>query len=172
MRLRYGYVVTCTGADRDADGTITAVHCDYLPDTKSGTPGADSVKVKGNIHWVCAAHAYEAEVRLYDRLFTTAQPGAATGDFLRRPQPRLGARHPRATGTQPARRRSRRRASSSSATATSSPTASIRKPGAPVFNRTVTLKDSWTEKREVDPDIQAGESPRQSPADRHRHVCA
>ena len=52
VRLRYGYVVTCTGCDKDAAGNITAVHCDYLPDTKSGTPGADSVKVKGNIHWV------------------------------------------------------------------------------------------------------------------------
>ena len=59
VRLRYGYVVNCTGCDKDADGTITAVHCDYLPDTKSGTPGADTVKVKGNIHWVSAAHAYE-----------------------------------------------------------------------------------------------------------------
>ena len=52
VRLRYGYVVECTGCDKDADGNITAVHCNYLPDTKSGTPGADSVKVKGNIHWV------------------------------------------------------------------------------------------------------------------------
>jgi glutaminyl-tRNA synthetase len=69
VRLRYGYVVECTGCDKDADGTVTAVHCEYLPDTKSGTPGADKVKVKGNIHWVSAAHAYAAEVRLYDRLF-------------------------------------------------------------------------------------------------------
>jgi glutaminyl-tRNA synthetase len=51
------------------------VHCEYLPDTKSGTPGSDSVKVKGNIHWVSVAHAYEAEVRLYDRLFKEAHPG-------------------------------------------------------------------------------------------------
>jgi glutaminyl-tRNA synthetase len=63
------------------------VHCEYRPDTKSGTPGSDSIKVKGNIHWVSAAHAYECEVRLYDRLFKEAQPGNSLGgsgdrDFL------------------------------------------------------------------------------------------
>jgi glutaminyl-tRNA synthetase len=75
VRLRYGYVVKCIGCDKDADGNVTTVHCEYLPDTKSGTPGSDSVKVKGNIHWVSAAHAYEAEIRLYDRLFKEAHPG-------------------------------------------------------------------------------------------------
>jgi glutaminyl-tRNA synthetase len=75
VRLRYGYVVKCTGCEKDADGNVTVVHCEYLPDTKSGTPGSDSVKVKGNIHWVSVAHAYEAEVRLYDRLFKAAHPG-------------------------------------------------------------------------------------------------
>jgi len=75
VRLRYGYVVKCTGCEKDADGNVTVVHCEYLPDTKSGTPGSDSVKVKGNIHWVSVAHAYEAEVRLYDRLFKEAHPG-------------------------------------------------------------------------------------------------
>jgi glutaminyl-tRNA synthetase len=67
-RLKYGYIVECTGCDKDENGKVIAVHCTYLPDTKSGTPGADSVKVKGNLHWV-SAHAYPAEVRLYDRLF-------------------------------------------------------------------------------------------------------
>lgn len=75
VRLRYGYVVKCTGCEKDADGNVTVVHCEYLPDTKSGTPGSDSVKVKGNIHWVSAAHAYEAEIRMYDRLFKDAHPG-------------------------------------------------------------------------------------------------
>jgi glutaminyl-tRNA synthetase len=69
-RLKYGYIVECTGCDKDENGKVIAVHCTYLPDTKSGTPGADSVKVKGNLHWVSAAHAYPAEVRLYDRLFS------------------------------------------------------------------------------------------------------
>jgi glutaminyl-tRNA synthetase len=75
VRLRYGYVVKCTGCDKDASGKVTAVHCEYLPDSKSGTPGADNYKVKGNIHWVSAKHAYESEVRLYDRLFSVPVPG-------------------------------------------------------------------------------------------------
>ncbi len=75
VRLRYGYVVKCTGFEKDAAGKVTVVHCEYLPDTKSGTPGADAIKVKGNIHWVSAAHSYSAEVRLYDRLFKEAHPG-------------------------------------------------------------------------------------------------
>ncbi len=82
VRLRYGYVVKCTGFEKDAAGNVTTVHCEYLPDTKSGTPGSDSVKVKGNIHWVSAAHAYQAEIRMYDRLFKEAHPGSADRDFL------------------------------------------------------------------------------------------
>ena len=82
VRLRYGYVVKCTGFDKDANGNVTTVHCEYLPDTKSGTPGSDSVKVKGNIHWVSTNHAYEAEIRMYDRLFKEAHPGAADRDYL------------------------------------------------------------------------------------------
>jgi glutaminyl-tRNA synthetase len=82
VRLRYGYVVKCTGCEKDSNGNVTVVHCEYLPDTKSGTPGSDSVKVKGNIHWVSAQHAYECEVRLYDRLFKEAHPGEGDRDFL------------------------------------------------------------------------------------------
>ena len=70
VRLRYGYVVECTGYD-PATGTV---RCTYDPDTKSGTPGAEKVKVKGNIHWVSAKHACAAEVRLYDRLFKVPHP--------------------------------------------------------------------------------------------------
>jgi glutaminyl-tRNA synthetase len=68
VRLRYGFVVKCIGMK---DG---AVHCTYHEDSKSGTPGADKYKVKGNIHWVSVKHAYPAEVRLYDRLFKAAAP--------------------------------------------------------------------------------------------------
>ncbi len=82
VRLRYGYVVKCTGFEKDAAGKVTLVHCEYLPDTKSGTPGADSIKVKGNIHWVSVPHAYQCEVRLYDRLFKEAHPGEGGKDFL------------------------------------------------------------------------------------------
>jgi len=76
VRLRYGYIVRCVGADRDAAGNITTVHCTYDPDTRSGTPGADARKVKGNIHWLSVAHAVPAEVRIYDRLFRVPFPGA------------------------------------------------------------------------------------------------
>ena len=82
VRLRYGYVVKCTGFEKNATGNVTVVHCEYLLDTKSGTAGADAVKVKGNIHWVSAQHAYAAEVRLYDRLFKEAHPGAGDRDYL------------------------------------------------------------------------------------------
>ncbi len=82
VRLRYGYVVKCTGFEKDAAGKVTRVHCEYLPDTKSGTAGADSIKVKGNIHWVSVPHAYQCEVRLYDRLFKEAHPGEGGKDFL------------------------------------------------------------------------------------------
>jgi glutaminyl-tRNA synthetase len=82
VRLRYGYVVECTGCEKDAEGNVTVVHCTYLPDTKSGTPGSDAIKVKGNIHWVSAPHAYTAEIRLYERLFKEAHPGAGDRNYL------------------------------------------------------------------------------------------
>jgi glutaminyl-tRNA synthetase len=70
VRLRFGYVIECIGYDKGTD----TVRAKYLPETKSGTPGADSVKVKGNIHWVSVKHAHKAEVRIYDRLFTAEKP--------------------------------------------------------------------------------------------------
>jgi len=76
VRLRYGYIIRCTGAERDGQGNVVAVHCTYDPQTKSGTPGAESRKVKGNIHWLSVRHAQRAEVRLYDRLFLRPQPGS------------------------------------------------------------------------------------------------
>ena len=82
VRLKYGHVVKCTGCDKDADGAITQVHALLVPDTKSGTPGADATKVKGVITWVAVADGIPAEVRLYDRLFTEPQPDAGGKDFL------------------------------------------------------------------------------------------
>jgi glutaminyl-tRNA synthetase len=76
VRLRYAYIVRCTHVDKDASGDVIAVHCTYDPATRSGTPGADARKVKGNIHWLSIAHAVPAEVRLYDRLFAVPYPGA------------------------------------------------------------------------------------------------
>src|SRR4029079_8432060 len=60
----------------DESGNVVEVHCTYDPDTRSGTPGADARKVKGNIHWLSAAHAVPAEVRIYDRLFKVPFSGA------------------------------------------------------------------------------------------------
>ncbi|MBB3175734.1 glutamine--tRNA ligase/YqeY domain fusion protein [Variovorax sp. Sphag1AA] len=80
VRLKYGHVIECTGATRDADGKLVEVQAKLVPDTKSGTPGADAIKVKGNITWVAAADALPAEVRLYERLFAAAQPGS--GELL------------------------------------------------------------------------------------------
>ncbi|GKT14602.1 glutamine--tRNA ligase/YqeY domain fusion protein [Acidovorax sp. SUPP2522] len=82
VRLKGGYVIECTGCNKDADGRITEVLATVVPDTKSGTPGADTVKVKAAITWVGVADGVKAEVRMYDRLFTDAQPDAGGKDFL------------------------------------------------------------------------------------------
>jgi glutaminyl-tRNA synthetase len=82
VRLKYGYVIECTGCEKDANGAITAVTAVVVPDTKSGTPGADAVKVKGTITWLGVHDALPAELRLYDRLFTEAQPDAGGKDFM------------------------------------------------------------------------------------------
>jgi glutaminyl-tRNA synthetase len=82
VRLKYAYVVTCTGCVKDANGQVTEVHAEYHPDTRSGTPGADSVKVKGTVTWVSAEHAIAADINLYDRLFTEPFPDAGEKEFL------------------------------------------------------------------------------------------
>ncbi|MGQ2978477.1 MAG: glutamine--tRNA ligase/YqeY domain fusion protein [Polaromonas sp.] len=82
VRLKYGHVIECTGANKDANGNITEVLATLIPDTKSGTPGSDAIKVKGVITWVGVNDAVQAEVRLYDRLFTEAHPEADGKDFL------------------------------------------------------------------------------------------
>ena len=81
VRLKYGMVVECTGYEADAQGLVTKVLAQVLPGTKSGTPGADSVKVKGTITWLGQHDAVPATVVLYDRLFTEAQPDAGGRDF-------------------------------------------------------------------------------------------
>ncbi|MDC6128403.1 glutamine--tRNA ligase/YqeY domain fusion protein, partial [Burkholderia gladioli] len=82
VRLRYGYVIECTGFDKDEQGKVTAVHCNYFPDSRSGTEGANNYKVKGTIHWLSAAAAVPAEVRIYDRLFREAHPDAGGRNYL------------------------------------------------------------------------------------------
>jgi glutaminyl-tRNA synthetase len=82
VRLKYGHVIECKGATKDADGHVTEVQAELIPDTKSGTPGASAIKVKGVITWVAVADALKAEVRLYDRLFSVPQPDTTEQDFL------------------------------------------------------------------------------------------
>ncbi len=88
VRLKYGYVIECTGAEHDPDGKVREVHARVVPDTRSGTPGAAAVKVKGVVTWVGAADGKPAEVRLYDRLFLQDQPDAGGADFLQALNPR------------------------------------------------------------------------------------
>ena len=82
VRLKGGYVIECTGCIKDIDGVITDVLATVVPDTKSGTPGSETVKVKAAITWVGVADGQPAEVRMYDRLFSDAQPDAGGKDFI------------------------------------------------------------------------------------------
>ncbi|GHT86439.1 glutamine--tRNA ligase [Betaproteobacteria bacterium] len=150
VRLRYGYVVKCTGCEKDAAGNVTAVFAEYFPDSKSGTPGADNYKTKGNLHWISVAHACSAEVRLYDRLFSHPHPGqrrdgdpeAVERDFLDDINPDsvrvIEAKlEPALRDAKPEDRFQFERHGYFVADRHDA------KVGAPVFNRTVTLKDSW-----------------------------
>jgi glutaminyl-tRNA synthetase len=80
VRLRYAYFITCREVVKNADGEVTELRCTYDPETRGGD-APDGRKVKATLHWVSAAHAIDAEVRLYDRLFKSADPGAG-GNFL------------------------------------------------------------------------------------------
>jgi glutaminyl-tRNA synthetase len=145
VRLRYGYVIECTGCDKDADGKVIAVHCNYFADSKSGSEGSANYKVKGNIHWVSAAHAVEAEVRLYDRLFTDPNPDSGGKDFKLSLNPNAkqvvsAYLEPGMINAQAEERYQFERHGYFIADRIDS------KPGKPVFNRIVTLKDSWGNK--------------------------
>ena len=145
VRLRHGYVTECTGFDKDANGKVVAVHVNYFPDSKSGTPGSDNYKVKGNIHWVSAATALQAEVRLYDRLFTDPQPDAGGKDFIAALNPNAkevvtAYLEPGMSAALPDQRYQFERHGYFVADRVDS------QPGKPVFNRIVTLKDSWAAK--------------------------
>lgn len=80
VRLKSAYIVKCEDCIKDDAGNITAIHCSYIPESKSGND-VSGIRAKGTIHWVSVAHAAEAEVRLYDRLFTVENPAVEEGDF-------------------------------------------------------------------------------------------
>ncbi len=141
VRLKYGYVVTCTGCVKDTDGNILEVHAEYNPDTKSGTPGSDAVKVKGNVTWISTSQAVPAEIRLYDRLFSEPFPDAGDSDFLNCLNPHsvqvVKAFLEPGTALVPGVVTQFERLGYFVVDSIDS------KPNAPVFNRVTTLKDTW-----------------------------
>ncbi len=143
VRLRYGYVIECTGCEKDALGKVTVVHAKVFLDSKSGTPGADTYKVKGNLHWVHAANALPATVRLYDRLFTEEHPDSGGKNFMDSLNPDSLTEvkaYLEATvqGSQPGQIYQFERHGYFVADLAD------HRSDAPVFNRTTTLKDSWS----------------------------
>jgi glutaminyl-tRNA synthetase len=80
VRLKHAYIVKCESFDTDATGKVTTIYCTYIPESKSGED-TSGIHVKGTIHWLSCAEAKEAEVRLYDRLFKVENPAAEDGDF-------------------------------------------------------------------------------------------
>ncbi len=138
VRLRYGYIIKCERVIKDSSGAIVELRCSYDPATRSGSEEAGR-KVKGTIHWVSARHAHRAEVRLYDRLFVTAFPG---DDLARELNPESlkvveGALEPSLADASGDERFQFERLGYFAVDAV------LSKPGRPVFNRTVTLRDSW-----------------------------
>ncbi len=139
VRLKYAYIIKCDEVVKDASGNVVELRCTADLGSKMGGPTA-ARKVKGTIHWVSAAHALEAEVRLYDRLFTVAEPDA-DGDFKKHLNPRslevLTARlEPSLKEARPELRYQFERLGYFCLDQES-------RPGKPVFNRTITLKDTW-----------------------------
>ena len=141
VRLRNAYLITCQSVVKNDAGEVTELRCTYDPATRGGD-APDGRKVKATLHWVSAAHAVDAEVRLYDRLFTVENPGAGDADFLTQLNPASlevlrGAKlEPSLAEARPGVRYQFERLGYFCVDPDT-------KPGAPVFNRTVTLKDSW-----------------------------
>jgi glutaminyl-tRNA synthetase len=139
VRLRYAYIVKCERVEKDADGNVVAVYCSYDPATRGGD--AIGRKVKGTIHWVSARHAITAEVRLYDRLFKVPNP---TGDDLA-----AELNEGSLVTVSEARLEPALAAAESEAKVQFerlgyfSVDPKLSQPGTPVFNRVVTLRDSW-----------------------------
>jgi glutaminyl-tRNA synthetase len=140
VRLRYAYIIKCVGVAHDANGLVSEVRCTYDPGSLDG-PTA-SRRVKGTIHWVSAAHAREAEIRLYDRLFRSEDPGEGGRDPLTDLNPDSLERltdckvEPSLAAAAPGSRFQFERQGYFCVDPDS-------REGKPVFNRTVTLKDTW-----------------------------
>ena len=142
VRLKGGYVIECIGCTKNTVGIITEVHANLVPDTKSGTPGSDSVKVKAAITWVGVSDGVQAEVRLYDRLFLDSQPDASGKDFLACLNPNslkvvTAIVEPSLARAQPDEKFQFERHGYFVADRID------HSPNSPVFNLSVSLKDSW-----------------------------
>jgi len=142
VRLRYGYFITANSVVKDAQGSVTEVHCTYDPATRGGD-SPDGRKVKSTIHWVSAAHAIDAEVRIYETLFTRENPNeVADGqDFTANLNPKsleavTGKLEPSLAHAAPGSRYQFERLGYFCADKDSTP-------AKPVFNRTVALRDTW-----------------------------
>jgi len=144
VRLRYGYFVTCTAVKKNHKGEVCEVHCNYDPATRGGNSPPDGRKVKSTIHWVSAAHAIDAQVRLYENLFTKEDPNQveAGQDFTANLNPNSlevlrGVKlEPSLASAAIGNRYQFERLGYFCVDADSTP-------GKPVFNRTVALKDTW-----------------------------
>ncbi len=148
VRLRFAYFITCNEVIKNAAGEVTELHCTYDPETHGGN-APDGRKVKGTIHWVSASHAFEAQVRLYDRLFTVEDPnkeddGKTYLDHLNAESLEVIADaklEPGLAKAEPGERFQFERLGYFCADAGDS------QAGKPVFNRTVTLRDAWAKQR-------------------------
>ncbi len=139
VRLKYGFIIKCDEVVKDTAGHIARLHCTADFDSRTGGPNA-ARKVKGTIHWVSAAHAADAQVRLYDRLFTVPEPDAA-GDFKQHLNPRslevvTAKCEPSLQDARPELRYQFERLAYFVLDKESAP-------GHLIFNRTITLKDTW-----------------------------
>lgn len=142
VRLRYAYIVKCVKVVKNASDEIEEIHCTYDPDTKSGTTGAKMRKVKGNIHWLSSKHALKGEVRLYDRLFTQSHPDVSERDYkalLNTHSKEIISAYIESSLNE-AQPEEHFQFERNGYFVTDRVDA---KPGRPVFNRVVTLKDSW-----------------------------
>ena len=139
VRLRYGYIVKCERVVKDGDGRVVELKCSYDPATRSGSEEAGR-KVKGTIHWVSARHAFRAEVRLYDRLFLTAFPGEDLASELN-PDSLKIVEHAALEPSLEAAAAGARFQFERLGYFVVDP--GLARPGRPVFNRIVTLRDSW-----------------------------
>jgi len=140
VRLRYAYIIKCVGVVKNKAGEVVELNCTYDPDTRSGATGS-SRKVKGTIHWVSAAHALQAEVRLYDRLFTVENPGDVDEvETVLNPnslQTSMGYLEPGLANAAPGSKYQFERLGYFCVDAKDSSAGRL------VFNRTVTLRDTW-----------------------------